>query len=193
MSRANTDPQLIVQNLPRSAGHAGKNYTTVSTLGAGDPAFSGVQPAWEEGTSSVKPNTLLPYTSSVETQMSLKVSRVWSSLQLTRYETGLLIHLVIQKVFPLLYVHHHRCHGFNLHFRATEVNTVKNLFGNTLTTSSECNLLNPNSYWGRNLKAPSVLPMPVIMLKICLFSNIISSVPRCQWRPMSLQFQMTTL
>lgn len=74
MSGANTDPQLIVQNLPHSAGHAGKNYTTASTLGIGDPAFSGVQPAWEEGTSSVKSNSLLP--SSVETQMSLKVSRV---------------------------------------------------------------------------------------------------------------------
>ena len=161
MSGANTDSQLSVQNLPHSAAHAGKNYTIASTSGIGDPAFSGVQPAWEEGTSPVKANSLLPYTSSEQTQMPLKVSRVGSSLRLTRYETGLLIHLVIQKVFPLLCMHHHKCHGFNFHFKATELNAVENLFGNTLITSTECNLLNPNRSWGRNLKALSLLPMPV--------------------------------
>lgn len=45
MSEANTDSQLKVQNLSHSAAHAGKIYTTASTLGIADPAFSGVQPA----------------------------------------------------------------------------------------------------------------------------------------------------
>lgn len=59
-----------VQNSPHSEAHAGKIYTiaaTASTLDIGDPAFSGVQPAWEEGTIPVKGNSLLPCTCGGET------------------------------------------------------------------------------------------------------------------------------
>lgn len=180
MSGAHTDTQLSVRNLPHSAAHAGKVYTIAFTLGIGDPAFSGVQPAWEEGTSPVKANGLLLYTTTGETQVSLKVSRVGYSLQLTRYEPGLLIYLFIHKAIPLLYMHHHKCHGFNLHLKATEITAIKNLFGNTLITSSECKLLNPDRHWKRNLKALSLLPMPVIMLKMCLFPKNLLCVPRCR-------------
>lgn len=77
--------------------------------------------------------------------MTLKVSRVGPSLQLTSYGTGFLIYLIIHKVFPLLYTHHHKCHGFNFHFKAT-ITTIKNLSGNTLITSSKCKLLNPDRH-----------------------------------------------
>lgn len=50
MFEANTDPHLGVQNSSHSAAHASMIYTIAFTLGTGDPAFSGVQPAWEEGT-----------------------------------------------------------------------------------------------------------------------------------------------
>lgn len=54
-------------------------------------------------------------------------------------------------------MHCYRCHGFNLQCKVTELTAVKNLFGNTLITSSECNLLNPNRRWRRkerHLSAP---------------------------------------
>lgn len=64
-------------------------FTPAPTLGTGDPAFLGVQPAWEERTNPVNANNLFSYTSSGETETSLKVSRAESSLQLTTYEAGL--------------------------------------------------------------------------------------------------------
>lgn len=54
--------------LPHSTAHVGRIYTTAPTLGTGDAAFSGVQPAWKERTGPVNANNLLSYTSSGETQ-----------------------------------------------------------------------------------------------------------------------------
>ncbi|NXH09416.1 ZP2 protein, partial [Bucco capensis] len=47
----------------------------------------------------------------------------------------------------------------------------ENLFGNILVISTECKLLNPNRHWRRNLKALSLLSVPVTMLKIFFFSK----------------------
>lgn len=107
----------------------------------------------------------------------LKASRVGSMLQLTRYETKLFIYLVIHKVFPLLNRQHHKCYGFNFHFKATEITNIKKLLGNTLITSVERKFLNPVRHWRRNLKALSLLPVPVTMMKICLFPKHLS--PLC--------------